>query len=75
MRKNKLIKKWLSNKLSKNEREEFKKLPDYKLMVRIIKGSKKFEASYFSKVAKFDLIVSQININKKNDQNEKRTIF
>lgn len=64
MNKEKLVKKWISDKLSEKEGKNFKKLPDYKLMVKIKNGAHLFKASYFSKVVKLDSILLQIKINK-----------
>lgn len=65
MNKEELVKKWISDNLSEKEGKDFKKFPDYKLMVKIKNGARLFKASYFSKVVKLESILSQIKINEK----------
>ena len=43
-----LIKKWLADELSDAELEEFKKLDDYDLNLKILENTKHFKASHFS---------------------------
>ena len=50
MDKEKLLEKWLVNELTEAELNEFKKLDDFKLNTKIIKGAKHFKASQFSNV-------------------------
>jgi ferric-dicitrate binding protein FerR (iron transport regulator) len=60
MNKEYFIKKWLTNTLTDEELNEFKKLEDYDLNEKIIEKAEYFKASHFSSVKNFDKFKEQL---------------
>ncbi len=60
MEENYLIKKWLTGTLSENEWEEFKKLDDYELHLKLDEKAKYFKAEEFLNPADFDILKERI---------------
>ncbi len=60
MDKDYLIKKWLSDDLSGQEWEDFKKLDDFDSHMRLSEGAKKFKASNFVSPDEFEVFEAKL---------------
>ncbi|AXT63338.1 FecR family protein [Aquimarina sp. AD10] len=61
MDKENLIKKWLSDELTTEEWEAFRRLDDYKSHVKILEGAQNFKASEVSEVASLDDLYAKLD--------------